>query len=90
MAATMVEPDIAGGVSVSNQSWATLNGLLINCVGASILPHEPEITELCETTSAMVQGSPWFTINGIPVCRMGDLSSCGHTAIASQIWFDIS
>ena len=28
----------------------------------------------------MAEGSSWVTIDGIPICREGDLASCGHPA----------
>jgi uncharacterized Zn-binding protein involved in type VI secretion len=28
----------------------------------------------------MVEGSGWFTINGVPVVRTGNKASCGHEA----------
>lgn len=80
----MVEPDLAGGTTKSIQTWGTLNGQLINTIGAIVFAHENH------PQNEMVEGSPWFSINGIPVCRMGDKAACGHPAIASQTWFDIS
>jgi uncharacterized Zn-binding protein involved in type VI secretion len=32
----------------------------------------------CSQQWTMVQGSPTTFIEGIPVCRAGDLASCGH------------
>lgn len=88
MAATMTEPDPAGGISQSIQTWGVLNGRRINVIGTIIFPHPP--TPPHTNVNLMVTGSQWFTINGIPVCRMGDFASCGHPALASQHWFQIS
>ena len=36
----------------------------------------------------MAQGSDWFKIDGVPVCREGHLASCGH-ATTGRGWFSI-
>jgi uncharacterized Zn-binding protein involved in type VI secretion len=45
---------------------------LISCVGDSIAPHGPPPHD----AAVMVQGSLDTFVNGIPICRMGDLASC--------------
>lgn len=41
-------------------------------------PHSPP--------PQMVTGSDWMTINGIPVCRRGDLAACGHETTGRPWW----
>ena len=87
--ATGVNLDVAGGPVIAKQQNWTLNGLAILTLLDPILPHE-STNEGDHENAFMAQGSTWFTIDGIPVCRMGDLASCNDPLIASQKWFQIS
>lgn len=75
--------DVAGGPVVSVvQNWGFWNNRAILCVGDPVIPHG----DSPHNAAVMVTGSPWFTINGIPVCRTGDLASCGDVLAGSQGW----
>lgn len=53
---------------------------LVSCVGDSIEPHGPPP----HVDAVMVQGSPDTFVNGLPLCRLNDLASCGcHVIIGS-------
>lgn len=41
-------------------------------------PPCPVVPIHCKNQWVMVEGSPTTYIEGIPVCRIGDLASCGH------------
>jgi len=78
--------DTAGGTQMGSQfaSW-TVEGQVIVGIGDlvqahGLLPHSPP--------PPMVTGSDWFTIDGIPVCREGDVAACGH-ATTGRPWFTI-
>lgn len=62
-------PHLAGG-----QSGWTINGKPIVLLGDPVTGHgiPPHASPV------MVEGSNWMTINGVPVCREGNLASCGH------------
>lgn len=61
-----------------------LEGSPISLLGDAVTGHgEPP-----HSGPTMVQGSSWFTIDGIPVVCAGCLASCGHAA-DGQVWFDI-
>lgn len=76
--------DMAGGPVVAvMQSWGSVDGLPILCFGDPVIPHGDDQ----HAAANMVTGSPWFTINNIPVCRTGDLASCGDILMGSRGWF---
>lgn len=85
---SLVGVDRAGGVITGPgiSSW-TLNGSRISLLGDSVTPHAPPDTPH-SGSPVMVQGSSWFTFNGIPVVRQGNLASCGHGA-TGQDWFTL-
>ena len=71
-------PHIAGG-----QGWVTVEGQLVVVLGDPVEPHGPPPHA---PLPVMVEGSAWFTIDGIPVCRAGHHASCGH-ASTGRGWF---
>ena len=75
-----------GAILAAKQTWGTLNGRIIAVLGDNVTPHGL----YQHAAPVMVQGSPWFTINGLPVCRARDAASCGDTATASQTQWTIS
>jgi uncharacterized Zn-binding protein involved in type VI secretion len=48
---------------------------IVAVVGANIEPHGPGL----HAAATMVQGSPDTFVNGLALCRVGDLASCGCT-----------
>lgn len=85
----VVALDAAGGAQMGNQfaPW-TVEGQTIVGVGDLVTPHAPGPPH-SPAPPTMVTGSPWFSINGVPVCREGDLASCGH-ATTGRGWFTIA
>ncbi|MFV3292419.1 MULTISPECIES: PAAR domain-containing protein [Pseudomonas] len=59
------------GVLVPN---VLVNGAPIAVKGAKVDPHGLHVAQVMVGSSATVMAG------GIPVCRAGDASSCGHTA----------
>jgi len=78
--------DFAGGAQLSGHAlWFEIDHLAVVCVGDPVEPHgDPPHSP----RPVMVTGVNWFTIDGIPVCREGNLASCGH-ATSGRPWFDI-
>ncbi len=80
---SVVGMDSAGGVITGGgQSFATYNGAAISVVGDSVASHG----DGAHRGPSMVQGSSFFTINGIPVVISGKLASCGHAASGRSNW----
>lgn len=77
---SLVGRDAAGatiaGPGATNWTW---NGAPMSLVGDAVVPHG----NAPHSGPVMVEGSPWFTIAGIPVVRAGSAASCGHTASGS-------
>lgn len=77
---SLVGQDSAGGVitgpGMPNWTW---NGKPISVLGDAVAPHG----DGAHRSPSMVQGSPWMSINGIPVVHAGHLASCGHAATGS-------
>lgn len=49
------------------------DGDIVSVVGDAIAAHGPDV----HTAAVMVTGSPDTFVNGKPLCRIGDLASCG-------------
>lgn len=79
-AISLVGVDSAGGritgPGASNWTW---NGSPISLQGDNVAPHG----DSPHRSAKIAQGSPWMTINGIPVTRQGSPATCGHTATGS-------
>lgn len=69
--------DAAGGVILGGrQNFVYCNGALVSVVGDAVAGHGPGV----HAGPTMAQGSSSVFINGIPVCRQGDLATCGDAA----------
>jgi uncharacterized Zn-binding protein involved in type VI secretion len=68
--------DTAGGVIQPTQSIATINGVPIATVGASVTGHGSG----SHASAVMPTGSAIFTINGIPVVLAGMRATCNDQA----------
>lgn len=78
--------DTAGGAQLAGgQSFFFVDDQLAVVVGDPVTSHG----KLPHAAPVMVQGSPWMTLDGKPVCRSGDLASCGH-ASTGRSWFSIA
>lgn len=81
--AVRVGVDTAGGTITGNLAPKVLvNGFPIGVIGAAIEPHAPNVPP--HIASVMVGASGTVLANGKPVCRAGDLASCGHNATGSS------
>lgn len=81
----VVGADSAGGTQLGGgQSFVTVEGMLVVVLGDPVAGHgQPP-----HASPVMAQGTPWFTINGIPVCKAGDAASCGHPS-TGQAWVNV-
>lgn len=72
--------DSAGGI-ITGPGIPTvlINGAPCSVIGDGVASHAPGV----HMGPAMVSGSSTVLAGGIPVCRAGDLASCGHTASGS-------
>lgn len=64
------------GVLVPN---VLVNGAPIAVAGAKVDPHGLHVAQVMVGASATVKAG------GIPICRTGDASSCGHTASGGAV-----
>ena len=77
MLASRVGLDTAGGlITGGGQSFVKIGGSDWAIVGDAVAAH-------AHTGVTMAAGSTLVRINGIPVCRAGDLASCGDVATGS-------
>lgn len=75
-----INQDSAGGLIIGAlQDFVTVEGTLWSVLGDPVQPHGPGL----HGGPVMAEGSPFITINGIPVCREGHLANCGHPATGS-------
>lgn len=77
--------DTAGGVQLAGgQSWFFVDAQPVVLKGDPIAPHGVGP----HAAPVMAQGSDYWTIDGVPVCRAGHLASCGHPTTGAA-WFTI-
>ncbi len=76
--------DSAGGtITGGGQSFCYINGALEAVVGDAIAPHPPNPALPPHKAATMAAGSASDFINGVAVCRAGDVATCGHAATGS-------
>jgi len=83
--ASRCNDDTAGGTIRALQTLVTLKGEPWAVVGSPVDSHAPCPLPASHCNATMAQGSNLVTIKGVPVCRAGDLASCGHAA-TGQSW----
>jgi uncharacterized Zn-binding protein involved in type VI secretion len=66
--------DVCGGLIIATATKTYINGKLVARIGDSITSHG--IGKHASAT--MVGGSSTVFAEGIGVCRLGDVASCGH------------
>lgn len=81
----LVGRDTAGGVHLGGgQSTLSINGALVAVKGDRVAGHG----DSPHNNAVMVEGSSWFTWNGIPVVFEGHKASCGHSSTGS-VWLTV-
>ncbi len=74
--------DAAGGVILGmGGAGYTIAGQTIAVIGDAVTPHPPVPPHT--GSPVMTTGQSNYRVNGIPVCRAGDLASCGHSTSGS-------
>lgn len=78
----MEDLDYAGGVQLGGftHTWR-LQGKLVIVVTDPVQNHGSG----AHAAPTMAEGSTWWTINGLSVCREGHQATCGH-ATTGQPW----
>lgn len=83
---TVKQLDSATGIQIfppPMQNFWFVEDELVVLIGDLVQAHgEPPHSPPPE----MVTGSPWMTINDIPVCRQGDLAYCGCSTTGRPWW----
>ncbi len=77
--------DSAGGTQLAGgQSFFKVDSEPVILLGDAVAAHglPPHASPVMATASG------WMKINGIPVCRQGDIASCGHPS-TGRGWFKI-
>ncbi|SEQ48234.1 Zn-binding Pro-Ala-Ala-Arg (PAAR) domain-containing protein, incolved in TypeVI secretion [Faunimonas pinastri] len=78
--------DSAGGEQLAGgQAFFTVDGQPVVLLGDPVQSHG----KAPHDAATMVQASSIFQINGVGVCRAGDLASCGHASSGAD-WFSIA
>jgi len=79
--------DVAGGAQMTEvNDWYRIEAQPVVVIGDlveahGVPPHSPP--------PPMVEGSAWYRVGGIPVCREGHKAACGH-ATSGRPWFRIA
>lgn len=74
-----------GAILGGGQDLVNVDDSEVAIVGDAVAPHGPGI----HAAATMITGSRIVFINGIAVCRAGDLASCNHAANGLN-WFQIN
>ena len=76
---TRKSQDSAGAILIGGSTNVIVNGTGAVRIGDAVKPHAlgPH------TSAVMVTGSSTVFVNDIPVCKAGDLASCGHKSSGS-------
>lgn len=77
--------DLAGGPVIASQTFFTVNNLPVVRLGDIVTPHGDSPHD----SALMVGHSPWFTVDGIPVCKTTDLASCGDLLAGTNDWMEV-
>lgn len=77
MAAIANSSSLVNGGAISCSSNMLVNGLMVAKVGDPVATH-PSGTGGYHVGAVLATGSSIMKVNGVPVCRIGDLASCGH------------
>ena len=75
--------DTAGHVIIGGKHSVRVNNMPIAVSGNRVLPHGRRR----HAWPWIVQGSSTVRAEGMPVCRQGDVASCGHRATGSTTVF---
>ncbi len=73
--------DTAGGgvITAVGQAFVKIDGALWIVVGDPVASHGTG----GHASATMAAGATFVSIDGVPVCRLGDAATCGHTATGS-------
>lgn len=80
----MLDEDAATGATSANQTWAEFEGRPLDVITS------PVESDGILPATVMVSGSPWMNINGLAVCRQGDVDGNAVPGNATGLWFSIS
>lgn len=81
------QKDSAGGIQLTQaNTWYKIEGCSVVVIGDAVAPHAPAPPHT--TSPVMVEGSDWYKVNSVGVCRAGDLASCGH-ATTGRSWYRV-
>jgi uncharacterized Zn-binding protein involved in type VI secretion len=80
--------DAAGGLQLAGHApWFVVEGQMVVCQLDPVTSHPPEPPHI--GSPFMVEGLPWFIVDGLPLCREGHLANCGH-ATTGRSWFQLA
>lgn len=74
-----VNGDIAGGAVASSTTKMIVNGKGVIRLGDHVTSHGDSPHD----AAVMAQATSGLSVGGIPVCRDGDLASCGDAIVAT-------
>lgn len=74
-----VNLDLAGGAVTATATRLIVGGKLVLRINDPVAPHGDSPHD----SAVMAQGSARLIVEGIGVCRMGDLSTCGDALVAT-------
>jgi uncharacterized Zn-binding protein involved in type VI secretion len=76
-----VDQDVAGGAVTATATRMTVGSKLVLRLGDPVAPHGTGV----HATAVMAEASARLIVEGLGVCRLGDLASCGHALVATGV-----
>lgn len=84
---TRCNDDTAVGTIRPLQTAWKLDGEPIAVVGCPVDSHTPcELPSPPHCAATMAEGADYWSIGGTPICRAGDMATCGHPATGQPAW----
>ncbi|MFQ3247912.1 MAG: putative Zn-binding protein involved in type VI secretion [Arenicella sp.] len=83
------ELDAAVGMQLTQiNAWHKVEGKPVVVIGDIVAAHAP-FNGAHAPEPKMVEGSPWYRLNGIGVCVEGDAADCGDVT-TGRSWYRVS
>lgn len=81
MPTVAVDGDIAGGAVTATATKCFVGGKAVVRVGDQVADHGKG----AHGSASMLEGSPVFVVEGIPVCVTGDRATCDHAIVGTGV-----
>ncbi|OKP01553.1 PAAR domain-containing protein [Xenorhabdus eapokensis] len=75
--------------SAEGEPLLKVNGIPV-LVAGNLFPDHIDIYSYAKHSGVAISTRPWFTVNGKPICCVGDPVSCGSVVVSGNPFFQVS